>query len=87
MKNNVTGGIILFLVGAGIIAMGTTEKGKQILAIITGETTTGELPEKPGLNGEEYYYSGSPKDPDYKAPPGTSNLFGFNGERGGSYAG
>jgi hypothetical protein len=87
LKNNVTGGVILFLVGAGIIAMGTTAKGKQILAIITGGATTGELPEKPGLNGEEYYFSGTPTDPDYKSPSGTSNMFGFIGERGAKNAG
>ena len=88
MKSNVTGGIILFLAGAGIIALGTTEKGKTIFNMIfSGSTTTGELPELPELEGDEYNYSGTPNDPDYTPPPNTSNMYGFNGEKGAIYAG
>lgn len=89
MKNNTSGGIVLLLVGAAIIAAGTTAKGKQIFNILMGGSagtvsgsdlppeSTDPTPDRSGGRDE-------PTTPDNgyelaKADPKT--LFGFVGER------
>lgn len=80
MSGNVTGGIVLFLVGAVIIAMGVSDKGKEIFNILMNgssgtSTSKDEYPETGLGDGEEQLIDSPVKE--------TSNgYFGFAGEKG-----
>lgn len=87
MKGNVTGGIILLVLGAVIIAMGVSEKGKRIFnVLIDGQGSFfgngSNTPNDEGQEGDSF--SGHPSDPDYVNPnPGVSASAGaFVGEKG-----
>lgn len=91
MRSNVTGGIILFILGAVIISMGVSEKGKRIFNVLTdgagsvfGDKTPNDLETKPGDK-----FGGHSGDPDYKSPaPGQSASAGaYVGEKGAAYVG
>jgi hypothetical protein len=80
MRGNSTGGIILLLLGAVIISMGVSEKGKQIFNILTngqGSILGGgnSLDDTPSEK-----FGGHPADPDYKPP--FEGTLGMVGEKG-----
>lgn len=88
MGNNTTGGIILFIVGAVIITMGVSEKGKRIFNILVGGGSSESSTTKESIFDESKapeIKSDSSDDPEWKKQNG--NQFGFVGEKGAGYVG
>lgn len=88
MGNNTTGGIILFIVGAVIITMGVSEKGKRIFNILVGGGSSESPATKESVFDESkpaVPRSDSSDDPEWKKQNG--NQFGFVGEKGAEYVG
>lgn len=92
MGNNTTGGIILFIVGAVIISMGVSEKGKRIFNILVGGGSGTTAP----TEKESIFKDDSEKTPeeikrekDYldDTRPKNGNLYGFAGEKGAKNVG
>lgn len=72
MGGNPTAGILLMLLGAALLAMGMSGKGKQILALIMGQTPevdTSQLPTGPAQSGG------------YVNPSDAPSVAGFAGEK------
>lgn len=77
--NNVTGGILLLVLGAGFIVLGTSEKAKRIFNIAT-ESELNKY-QSPKIVDE-------PEEPIENVSGGeTRNNFGFVGDAGSSYVG
>lgn len=82
MANNTTGGIILFILGAVIITMGVSEKGKRVFNILVGGGSGTPAEKESIFDGSKELdpKSDSKDDPEWKKQNG--NQFGFVGEKG-----
>jgi hypothetical protein len=72
MNGNVTGGILLIIGATVLIAIGMTDKGKQIIGIITGSADTQSY-----TQGDTYSGSGA----DATISGGTNTIFNNAGHR------